>query len=482
MLHQHLSAIPGSFGVPHRITPWPAAACLAVVAVTGACGGDPVAPLGDPPVITAASVAANPHNVLSAVVTVTVEGADSVAVRHGMAGSAPATLTRAVTTAAGQATVPVLGLEASTDYTLEVVAYGGGHAVDGNPMAFTTGALPVDLPSFVTGGTDPSPGFVAFAAGNYGLVIANSGRVVWYRHFPEGIGLNFQPQSGGRYSVRPPTWQGSADAPWLELDALGNVVREMRCANGLVSRFHDFLLEPDGDYWIMCDDTRTVDLSASGGLADALVSGTAVQRVTASGALAFHWSPFEHLDLLDLPVGERAGPTVNWTHGNALDLDTDGQLLLSSRNLSEITKINVTTGEVTWRMGGSRNQFTFQGPAGTGYARQHSVRTAGPGALILLDNLGDPVASRAERYVYDAAAKTVRLDRSDGSLPPVLAGLGGTVQALPGNRMLVTFGTGRRVEEYDAAGSAVWWIESPHYVFRAHRFPSLYQPGAGAPR
>lgn len=457
-------------------------AATGLLALATACGGDPAGPQGDPPVITAASAAANPHNVLSAVVTVSVEGADSVAVRHGAAGSVPGSLTPAVPVTGGQAVVPVLGLEASTSYTLHAVAFGGGHVVDGEALALATGALPADLPAFVTGGADPSPGFVAFAAGEYGLVINNGGRVVWYRHFPEGVGLNFQPQPGGRYSARPPVWQGSSDAPWLELDPLGNVVRTMRCANGMISRFHDFLLEPDGDYWIMCDDTRTVDLSASGGLADAKVSGTAVQRVTASGALAFHWSPFEHINLLDLPLGERAGPTVNWTHGNALDLDTDGHLLLSSRNLSEITKINVTTGAVIWRMGGTRNQFTFQGPAGTGYARQHGVRATGPGALILLDNLGDPVASRAERYVYDATALTVRLDRSDGSLPPVLAGLGGTVQALPGDRMLVTFGTGRRVEEYDETGAAVWWIESPDYVFRAHRFPSLYAPGAGTPR
>ena len=44
---------------------------------------------------------------------------------------------------------------------------------------------------------------------------------------------------------------------------------------------------------------------------------------------------------------------------NAIDVDTDGHILLSSRSTSEITKINRDTGEIIWRLGGAHNQFTF---------------------------------------------------------------------------------------------------------------------------
>ena len=75
----------------------------------------------------------------------------------------------------------------------------------------------------------------------------------------------------------------------------------------------------------------------------------------------------------------RSGPTVNWTHGNALDLDADGNLLVSFRSLSEITKIDTRTGEVLWRMGGLRNQFTFP-DSGPPFLRQHGVRVAPAGS------------------------------------------------------------------------------------------------------
>lgn len=452
------------------------------LALSAACGGDLVTPTGPPPVITASSVAPNPHNVLSAVVSVVVADADSVAVRHGPSGGPLDVLTPSVLVTGGQASVPVFGLEASTSHTFEVVAYGGGHVIAGDPLALVTGALPADLPPFVALGPAPSPGYVAFAAGGYGLVINNTGRVVWYRHFPDGVGLNFQPQATGRYTVRPPLWEGSPDAPWLELDALGNVIRTIGCAGGLVSRFHDVLARPDGSYWMMCDETRVINLAGAGGMDAAQVTGTVFQHVSATGALLFEWSAFDHFELLDLPPNERSGQTVNWTHGNALDLDAEGHLLVSFRNLSEITRINTQTGQVLWRMGGTRNQFAITGTAAPAFSRQHGVRAIAPGRLLLLDNFHDPAFSRAEWYTYNSTAKSAGLTSAFGSTPPTLAGLGGTAQALPGDRLLVTFGSGRRVEEYDASGAVVWWIESPHYIFRAHRFPSLYQPGAGAAR
>ena len=75
----------------------------------------------------------------------------------------------------------VLGLLPRTAYRMQVVAYGNDLSAESDTLAFTTGDLPADLPSYQAGGTDPSPGFVAFAANTYGIVIDNTGRVVWYR-------------------------------------------------------------------------------------------------------------------------------------------------------------------------------------------------------------------------------------------------------------------------------------------------------------
>ena len=433
------------------------------------------------PVIASATVAPGPFNVLSAVVSVRTLNADSVVVRYRLDGATATgeSATRAVATAGDSAAIPVLGLLPARRYLLGVLAYGPGGLADADPLPFTTDTLPSDLPRYTAGGPDPSPGFVVFAAGRYGLVIDNTGRVVWYRPFAIGPGLNFQVQRTGRYTVRPPTADPGDIEPWLELDALGAVTRTFGCLNGLPSRFHDLIAEPDGAYWIMCDETRTMDLTALGGVATARVQGTIVQHVSAAGTLLFQWSPFDHFAITDLDSVNRAGPSVNWTHGNALDLDRDGNLVVSFRSLNEITKIDTRTGAVLWRMGGRRNQFAFETGGLPAFVGQHGLRLTGQGGLVLLDNLGNATGSRGEAYVYDDSTHWARRIAAYESSPAVTAPLGGTTQMLPGGRVLVAYGNGGRVEEYDASGQVVWRIEgAPGYIFRAQRIRSLYQPGS----
>lgn len=460
---------------------------LCLAGLLGACtehaGVAPPPPVA--PSIDRAAVAASPYNALSAVVRASVRDADSVAVLYHLSDDVAAedSSTAAVPAIGDSAVIPVLGLLPASRYVLRVLVFGPGGVVDGDSLEFTTDTLPSDLPRYVAGGPDPASGFVVFAAGRYGLVIDNTGRVVWYRRFVNGPGLNFQTQPTGRYTVRPPTPDPADLEPWLELDPLGNVLRTLGCARGLQPRFHDLIALPDGSYWIMCDEIRTMDLTLVGGVANAQVTGTVVQHVSADGTLLFEWSPFDHFAITDLEVASRTGQNVNWTHGNALDLDADGNLVVSFRSLSEITKIDTRSGAVVWRMGGLRNEFGFLSAQSPPFARQHGVRLTGAGRLVLLDNLGDPAGSRAERYAYDEATRTAWLLGAYSPGSAVIAQLGGTTQDLPGGHTLVSYGSGGRVQEYDAGGGVAWQIEgNSGYVFRAQRIRSLYRPGVGSPR
>jgi hypothetical protein len=454
---------------------------VALVLTLAGCGGEQTAPAwSTAPALEAVAAISPTGNVLSAVMTARVRFADSVAVRYAVAGSGVENVTPAVVPAGAEVEAPVLGLSPETTYDLRLVAYGNS-AVSSGTLQVTTGALPEDLPRFEAGGKDPSPGYVLFASGRYGLAIDNTGRVVWYVHLPDGPSLNFQAQPNGRYIARPMTPDTTDMTPLIELDPLGRVTRRLGCARGLRARFHDVLVQPDGSTWLMCDEVRETDLSALGGVAGAAVMGTVVQHLDRSGGLLFEWSPFDHLDNTDLDPAARSGPSVNWTHGNALDLTPDGNLLVSFRSLNEVTKIDLRTGAVLWRMGGLRNQFTFP-DAGPPFLGQHGVRMA-EGDLMLLDNLGEPEGSRAERYALDESGRSARLT---GRYLPALArsaSLGGTTQSLPGRHTLVAFGSGAAVQEYDSVGAVVWEIVGETgYIFRAQRIQSLYHPEIGLAR
>ena len=446
---------------------------LAALAALGACATEPPADL---PVLGTPSVTSLSGNVLGALVSVRVEGAESLAVRYGAAGSALDGTTPSSVVRDGDVTLPVFGLRPSTTYELRVTAYGTDGKVESDAVPLTTGALPEDLPAFTAGGPSPSPGYVLFASGVYGLIIDNTGRIVWYVRFADGPSLNFQAQPNGRYVARPATPERLHELPVLEYDLLGSVTRRLGCARDLRPRFHDLIVEPDGGYWIMCDEPRTMDLTAIGGMPDAQVVGTVVQHLAPTGSVLFEWSPFDHFDLTDVDAASRSGASVNWTHGNAIDLDRDGNLLVSFRSLSEVTKIDTRTGAVIWRMGGLRNQFSFDGSVPP-FRSQHGVRVAPGGELVLLDNLGEAESSRAERYTVDGAGHTLELAAIYTPVAVTRATLGGTTQLLPDGHTLVAFGDGRAVIEYDASGAVAWRIEGdPGYVFRAQRIRSLYHP------
>jgi outer membrane protein assembly factor BamB len=430
------------------------------------------------PEILSAEVTPVSTNVLAAVATIDVRFADSVAIRHirnGVETRGPAV----AGDKAERVSIVLLGLHSSSTYEAELHAYNRCGASTTRAITFSTGALPQDLPAYRASGSDASVRYIAFAAGSYGLVIDNTGRVIWYHRFPGGPGLNFQAQKNGRYVARPAPASGEAPA-WVEIDVLGNVTRTLACQNGKRARFHDLLVNEDGSYWALCDETRAVDLSARGLSKVTPVTGTAIQHVSASGAVTFDWSPFDHMDV-DISVldpADKSGGSINWTHGNSLDLDVDGNILVSFRNLDEILKVDSRTGQIIWRMGGSRNQFSFENTTGSPFRRQHSVRSVANGELHLLDNLGQDGASRLERYEYDEVRRVARLVMSHSSSEGVIAQTGGTVQRVPGNRTLVSFGSGGNVEEVDESQEVVWRIDgNPGYVFRAQRIYSLYKPG-----
>ncbi len=448
---------------------------LAAPAVLAACGGD--GPSG--PHIARVSVAANPVMVVAATVSFVGDG-DSVRVRYHVAGAAGDSVTPAALNLGDTLRLPVLGLLPRTPYVFRAVAFRGADSAVSDSVTLTTGALPADLPAYTAGalpGGEALNGYVVFSATPYGLVIDRTGRVVWYRSFaPGGPSLNFMAGPSGVYVGRPATPDPNDIDPFVVVAPNGDLVRTVTCGNARPLRFHDLILQTDGSAWLMCDETRTVDLTAFGGAANAAVTGTVIQRVAAGGAVLFEWSAFDHFAFDDADSLTLLGANVNWTHGNALDLDTDGNLLVSFRSLNEITKIDVQTGAIIWRMGGRRNQFAFGGAPNPGYSRQHNVRVTGPGRFIILDNVGGP-DSRYERYLWNAGTMTAQLEQSYGASPGVTTALGGSVQMLAPDRFLVSFGTQGRVELFDLAGTRLWQIDgNPGYVFRAQRITSLYHP------
>ena len=443
---------------------------VALVAVALACSESTQGPAA--PAFRSAAVSPNPHNTISAVVTITATGYDSAFVRYWRAGGPTRRTPGHAFAGDSVVTVPVLGFDTAATYTLEVdLVLGTDTAVAVDTQAFLSGSLPAWIPAAVAQGSDTTPGYLALSYPGGPVIIDNAGTVRWYLGSPDAALNSFQAHPNGRYTLF-----GSTDSPrqYRVLDELGAVVDTLTCV-AWPTRFHDLVVMPGGDFWISCDETRVMDLTSVGGLDSVNVMWSIIQHVAADGTLLFEWKSADHFDISDVPASERTGTSVNATHGNGIAVDTDGHLLLSFRTLNEITKVHVPTGAILWRFGGLRNQFAFVNDVKGTFERQHGLRVAGPGQIQLLDN-GIAAPSRFVRYLMNPVALTALAVMDFRDSPTTLTPVGGSTQYYGNGHGLVSFGRAGRVVETDPAGNRAWELTGINnvYVFRAQRIPSLY--------
>jgi outer membrane protein assembly factor BamB len=169
---------------------------------------------------------------------------------------------------------------------------------------------------------------------------------------------------------------------------------------------------------------------------------------------------------------------VDFTHANAIDVMADGSYLISLRNLSQILKIDSTTGDILWRLGGEDGQFTFVNDSLNGFSCQHAARELPNGDIILFDD-GDghsPPQSRAVEYALDTTAMTATLVWSAEDNPPIFAAYMGNAERLPNGNTLIAYGEALHIQEVNASGDVLWDVVDPNQdfgFFRAFRVPTL---------
>src|SRR5439155_23630837 len=144
---------------------------------------------------------------------------------------------------------------------------------------------------------------------------------------------------------------------------------------------HELLLTPSGPEAMQAHlfgyDLRRMDLSSIGGGTAVLVAGHALLRQRANGSPEFLWSSWDHFtleDWLQRPSDLSQATLADFDHPNSLDIDAEGDYLVSFANLREITKIDGVTGRVHWHFGGRNNQFKILGDSMQGFGVQHDVR------------------------------------------------------------------------------------------------------------
>ncbi|MBI5324537.1 MAG: aryl-sulfate sulfotransferase [Ignavibacteriae bacterium] len=219
--------------------------------------------------------------------------------------------------------------------------------------------------------------------------------------------------------------------------------------------FHDFALIPNGNAVLIGRETRFVDMSKviTGGNPNALVFGNVVQELDKNKNVVFQWSSFDHFKFTDVTSEiDIKQPSFIACHMNSVFYDTDGNIIISSRILDEITKINRQTGEIMWRLGGKEcknNQFRFLNDTIDGFwgfSHQHSVVRLSNGNILMFDNgnLKPKEYSRAVEYKIDEQNKTIEKIWEYSPFPEIKSSAMGNVQRLANGNTLICWGINTR--------------------------------------
>jgi hypothetical protein len=351
------------------------------------------------------------------------------------------------------------------------------------PMIMPNGvSVPGDFPHIeVTRRDQPADGYLFLNNWRdihpFNIIFDDRGYPVWYlRTADYDRRRDFKIQKNGVITML------SRVGPYhfLGFDQDFNPVSEYTAVDGYSTDEHELHVLEDGSYYLVANRGITVDMSqyVPGGQKNASVSESIIQGFSPSHRKVFQWNPWDHFDIRDLVIDDPTAGTIRFPHMNAIDIDDDDQLLLSSRHLSEVTKINRQTGAIIWRLGGAHNQFTFINDPLNGFTGQHDIRSLGNGHYTLFDNgnLHDPPVSRAVEYELDPVRKTATLVWEYRNPPGTSTSYYmGNVQRLPNGNTQINWAVGDRPKatEVRPDGSVAYEMNftEQYHTYRAFRFP-----------
>jgi len=310
---------------------------------------------------------------------------------------------------------------------------------------------------------------------SYLTILDNAGQPVYWQQMA-GPATDFKKQINNTLTY-------GMNGQFYALDNTYKLVDTYQTGNGYTADGHDLQLLPNGHALLMAYDTEIVDLSqvVPGGDPNAAVTGLIVQELDTSKNVVFQWRSWDHFLITDtlISLTTPVNGAYDYVHGNAIELDTDGNWLLSSRHLSEITKISRQDGHIIWRMGGKNNQFTFVNDTATSvngtayyFNFQHDIRRLPNGNITLFDN-NDLSAdhSRAVEYQLDEINKVATRVWQYRNTPDTYAFAMGNTQRLGNGNTMIGWGTAGMATEVKPDNSKAFEIalSSPYMDYRAFR-------------
>jgi hypothetical protein len=431
----------------------------------------------------------NPNMTISCFVSWTTAEPASSEVQFGEGGYTFRIRDAALTT---EHRVLVIGMHASKTYQIKAVS-STATATGSAEGTFTAGKLPTVITTPMLTASDFPSSQVGWTLTNLQssnapasiVMYDENGVPVWY--FINGTTSDSRGDISADLTPEKTVLVGPAPGePVREVDLSGKVVWEGP-ANKTQSQIQTHFANKTaaGTYII----NRELDKDGMSG--STRVDNQVLEEFSAQKEIIWSWNMFDHV--------EPAGTSEELCHGNSLTTDDAGGFAYYNCRYVGIFKIERSSGDVLWRMGGTHDKtslgpgdFTFSPPESQ-FSDAHDPEFHADGTIILYDNGGfaglgggnpNNFHSRVVEYQVDQTAKTAtRTWEFPGTFPvdawykeDWYAPYWGDSDRLANENVLITAGVRgsgvqSRIFEVTRAGEVVWELTFAANIglFRAER-------------
>jgi hypothetical protein len=373
---------------PGRSRPsrWPADHLLAVATATLALVGLVFVPL-----VSTGAVAGATAQPFSISTTPQLDPLFSSKIHYYAVRCAGHSTTKVVTT--GSKPVTVGGKEFGGPVNLSV-ALKPGQALDVayNGESYYMRCLPSGFPTYTSTvpGHPTAEGYL-LTLKTYTVAFDNSGVPVWW-HTGVGSPTGGEPSFAEFLNSSTIAWSTAGGA--FQLVGLNGDVERTVGGGSFQFDSHDLKVLPNGDYLGFERVDAGANLSSWGKSSESPIIDDVIIEVNPSGHIIWSWSVAKHINV--------ANANVNWRdqypdviHMNSLWYDGNGGIIFSARHLDAVYRVDMKTGAITWKLGGTPTaqslKFTAS-PYPTNFSGQHDAQLLPNGELTLHDD-----GSRANR-------------------------------------------------------------------------------------
>ncbi len=339
-----------------------------------------------------------------------------------------------------------------------------------------------------TGSTAPGDIFLAPQSGpiQYGPEIVDpNGNLVWTQPAPRNDEVtNFEVQTYEGQNVLT-WWHGNVNGGCGRGDNViynssYQQIAEVGAGNGQQADLHEFEITPSNTALLTACYPVYWNASSIHGLSRQIVTDAVVQEVDIkTGLVLFEWNSLDHVPVTNsyekLPSRSNSNP-FDYFHVNSVDLDRDGNLLISARNTRAVYKVNHQTGATIWTLGGKQSSFKLA--SGATFAYQHDVRAVSnhDWFLTIFDNgSGPPLVhrSRGLKLFLDTTHRRAWKVSQYMISPPQQTYVEGSYQQLPDMHTFLGWGSAPYFSEYTATGQQIFTgrFVDQNESYRTYRFP-----------